>query len=142
MNTHRQLLEVWFDRVWAKQDTAAIHEMLVPDVKAEGLGAAALLGPDEFLAFHQTLCKLLTDFHVSLDKMIERENWISAQCVVTAKAKATGKPVSFSGALFARIGDGKIVEGANHFDFLGLFCQLGLLPTDTFNRCLAGNKVA
>lgn len=142
MTTHRQLLEMWFDRVWAKQDTAAIHEMLVPDVKAEGLGAAALLGPDEFLAFHQTLCKLLTDFRITIIKSLESGEWISAQCLATAKAKSNGKSISFPGALYARINDGKIVEGSNHFDFLSLFCQLGLLPADTFGRCLGGNKVA
>lgn len=142
MNAHRQLLEVWFDRVWAKQDTAAIHEMLVPDVKADGLGAAALLGPGEFLKFHQVLCKLLTGFQITITRSLESGEWISARCQVSAKAKPSGYPVVFPGALFARIKDGKIVEGSNHFDFLGLFCQLGLLPTDAFDRCLTGNKVA
>jgi len=141
MNTHRQLLEVWFDRVWAKLDTAAIHEMLAPDMKTEGLGAAALLGPDQFKAFHQAICNLLTDIRITIGRSTESGDWIAAVCTVTAKAKSTGKPVSFPGAVYARIGGGKIVEGSNHIDFLSLFAQLELLPADTFERCLTGNKI-
>jgi predicted ester cyclase len=142
MNPHRRLLEVWFDRVWAKLDTAAIHEMLAPNMKTEGLGAAALLGPDQFLAFHQTMCRLLSDVRITIQRSIESEDWIAAVCTVTAKAKSNGKAISFPGAVHGRIKDGRIVEGSNHFDFLSLFAQLGLLPGDTFERCLAGNQVA
>lgn len=40
-----------------------------------------------------------------------------------------------------RIVDGRIVEAYNHFDFLGLFEQLGLLPAGAFGRCLCGEGI-
>jgi len=32
-------------------------------------------------------------------------------------------------------------EQYNHWDFLGMFGQLGLIPIDTFERALSGEKI-
>jgi hypothetical protein len=40
-----------------------------------------------------------------------------------------------------RIVDGKLTEAYNHWDFLGMFSQLGLLPQQTFEMALSGAKV-
>jgi len=40
-----------------------------------------------------------------------------------------------------RIVDGKLTEAYNHWDFLGMFSQLGLIPTETFERALGGEKI-
>lgn len=40
----------------------------------------------------------------------------------------TGKPVTFTGIFICRILDGKIVEGWENADVLGLVQQLGLIP--------------
>ena len=46
--------------------------------------------------------------------------------------------MAITGTIHARIADGKILEAYNHFDFLGLFAQLGQLPPDVLGRCLSG----
>lgn len=43
--------------------------------------------------------------------------------------------------MWVKISDGKLVEGYNHFDFIGLWAQLDLLPNDTFEQGLKGNKI-
>jgi len=40
---------------------------------------------------------------------------------------ATNRPIRFSGMTFARIQDGKLVEGWNVFDQLGMLQQLGIV---------------
>jgi predicted ester cyclase len=41
--------------------------------------------------------------------------------------EATNAPVEFEGVAIVRIKDGKIVEAWNHFDFLEMNKQLGVL---------------
>ena len=40
---------------------------------------------------------------------------------------ATGRHVEFSGMTFVRVADGKLAEGWNNFDQLGMFQQLGVV---------------
>jgi hypothetical protein len=49
-----------------------------------------------------------------------------------------GRKIAITGSIHARIVGGRILEAYNHFDFLGLFAQLGLLPPDVLGRCLSG----
>jgi predicted ester cyclase len=41
-------------------------------------------------------------------------------------ASPTNKPINITGTCIARIENGRIVEGWNHFDFLSLYQQLGM----------------
>ena len=58
MSTNRDVMESWFHRVWTQEDVTAIDELLVPDGQVEGLGANALIGPDDFKKFHSALLRL------------------------------------------------------------------------------------
>ncbi len=40
----------------------------------------------------------------------------------------------------ARIEEGMLREAYNHFDFIGLWEQLGYLPQNSFEQGLGGNK--
>ena len=140
MSTAREVMETWFHRVWTEEDSAAIEELFVPDGEARGLGANVLIGPDGFKQFHSALRRLLSDFVITIDKSIESGDWISAVCTLRAKARSSGAPVTITGSVMVRIVDGKLMEAYNHWDFLGLFSQLELLPRETFERALSGKK--
>jgi hypothetical protein len=141
MGSSREFIETWFYRVWAKEDPAAIEELFIPDGEARGLGANVLVGPEGFKQFHSALLSLLSDIVITVDKCIESGEWASAVCTVRAKSRKTGTPVILTGSVMTRIVDGKLIESYNHWDFLGMFSQLGLLPGETFERALSGNKV-
>jgi hypothetical protein len=100
-----------------------------------------LIGPEGFKEFHSALRGLLSDFVITIDKSIESGDWISAVCTLRAKSRQSGAPVAITGSLMVRIVDGKLTEAYNHWDFLGLFSQLTLLPSGTFERALSGEKV-
>ncbi len=134
-----ETLEIWAKRVWAERDEAAIDEMSVGETRAHGLGMQVLVGPEQFKAFHRCICALLRDTRLAVDHHIEAEGWLAALCTFSGTA-ADGRRVAINGAIHARIADGRILEAYNHFDFAGLFVQLGLLPPDTVERCLAGAR--
>jgi len=141
MSTSREVIETWFRRVWTEEDSTAIEELFVPDGEARGLGANALIGPQGFKQFHSALRGLLSDFVITIDKSIEVGDWIAAVCTLQAKSRKSGAAVQITGAVMIRIVDGKLTEAYNHWDFLGMFSQLGLLPTETFEKALGGEKI-
>lgn len=142
MSKSKEVLETWFRRVWAEEDSDAIDELFVPEGEARGLGANVLVGPEEFKQFHSALRGLLSDFAITIDKSIESEGWLSVICTLRAKSRQSATPVEMTGAVLVRIADGKVIEAYNHWDFLGMFGQLGLLPSDALERALGGEKLA
>ena len=141
MSTCNEVLETWFRRVWTEQDADAIDELFVPDGAARGLGGNVLIGPAGFREFHSALRALLTDFVITIDKSLEEGEWISAVCTLRATSKESATPIEITGSVMIRISEGKLMEAYNHWDFIGMFSQLGLLPTNTFVRALGGEKV-
>lgn len=141
MSTSRDVMETWFHRVWTEEETAAIEELFIPDGEARGLGANVLIGPEGFKQFHSALRGLLYDFVITIDKSVESGDWISAVCTLRARARKSGAEVEMTGSVMVRIVEGKLTEAYNHWDFLGLFGQLGLLPGDTFEKALSGQQV-
>jgi adenosine deaminase len=128
-------------RFWTEEDSNAIEELFIPDGQGRGLGATVLVGPQGFKQFHAALCGLLCNILITIDKSVESGDWISAVCTLRAKSRRTGAPVEITGSVLVRIADGKLTEAYNHWDFLGMFSQLGLLPGDTFEKALRGEKV-
>ncbi|MFY9558505.1 MAG: ester cyclase [Blastocatellia bacterium] len=100
-----------------------------------------MIGPEGFKLFHSALRAILSDFKITMDKTIESGDWISAVCTLNAKSRQSGKPVTITGSVMIRIVDGKLTEAYNHWDFLSLFTQLGMLPSGTFEKALAGEKI-
>jgi len=141
MSTGREVMETWFRRVWSEQDCSAIEELFIPDGKARGLGANVLIGPEGFKQFHSALCGLLTNFVITIDKSVESGEWISVVCTLRAKSQRSGAPVEMTGSVMVRIVGGKLTEAYNHWDFLSMFSQLGLLPAETFEKALGGEKI-
>jgi hypothetical protein len=134
-------MENWFYRVWTRQDVTAIDELFIPDGTATGLGGNVLIGPDGFKQFHSALCGLLTDFAITIDKSIESGDWLSVVCTLRARSRQSGAQVVAGGHVMVRIVEGKITEAYNHWDFLGIFSQLGLLPQNSFEMALSGQNV-
>lgn len=137
----KEFIQTWFQRVWNENDDSAICEMFSGG-KVGGLGAQTSLDPEGFGNFKNALCGLISDININVDKCIEDGAWVSALCTLSAKSIANKKDVVITGNVWVRIEDGKIQEAYNHFDFMGLWCQLGFLPSDSFEQGLMGNKIA
>lgn len=135
-----EVMEEWFRRVWSNEEVGAIDEMLVPGTIADGLGSQPRIGPEQFKQFRRCFLDLMSDVDIVIDKRMEDGDWYSLLVTFNARRRDDGTPVVTTGNVFGRVVDGKIVEAYNHFDFIGLFVQLGLMPPDAFDGCISGNK--
>jgi steroid delta-isomerase-like uncharacterized protein len=130
---NKATVERWFEEVWNKGRGEAIDEMFPADAVAHGLGND-LRGPAEFRLFHTAFRTAFPDVRVQLEGMIEEGDTVAYRFTATGTHlgdglgfAATGRPVVFAGMGMARIAGGRIVEGWNVLDQLGMLSQLGVV---------------
>jgi steroid delta-isomerase-like uncharacterized protein len=129
-----QLMRRWFQEVWNEGRTQTVHDLFHPDGVARGQRAAEaeIRGPEEFVKFVHEIRGAFPDIKIKVedvfgagDKVVLR--W-SANMTHTGDGlgvSATGRPVRSQGITIARIVNGKIVEGWDSWDQLGLLEQIG-----------------
>jgi predicted ester cyclase len=115
----------WFAEVWNQGLETSIDELLDSTAVIHGIHGINQPGPGGFKVFYHTFRQAFTNIHVEVEDVISQDGYESARCQVTATRKPTGQIVHFSGQTTIRIGNGKIVEGWNNFDFLLMNQQLG-----------------
>ena len=135
----------WFEEVWNQGCESSIDELFSADGVAHGLGDSEqdVHGPDEIKAFVANIRGALPDTHISIDDIFVCGDRIAVR--VTLKGThtghglgvpPTGRKVSVQGIIIVRVVDGRIREGWNSYDQLGLLRQIGALPAagnrDTF----------
>ena len=132
MSTENKLLvRRWFEEVWNKGRADAIDEMLATDAVVHGLGSG-VTGPAEFKAFHSAYRNAFPDVTIRIDDIVAEGDIVAARWSGTGTHRggglgfaATGRGIQFSGMLFVRVQNGRLVEGWNNFDQLGMLQQLG-----------------
>jgi len=129
---NKALLRRWFDEVWNSGRVEAIDELLSSDAVIHGLGADTR-GPDGFKPFHAAYRSAFPDVALRIDEIVAEGNIVALRWSGTGTHRgaglgfdATGRRVQFSGMVFARVENGRFVEGWNNFDQLGMLQQLGV----------------
>ena len=129
---NKALLRRWFDEVWNRGRVEAIDELLTGDAVIHGLGADAH-GPDGFKPFHAAYRSAFPDVTLQIEDIVAEGDRVAARWSGTGTHRgaslgfdATGRRVRFSGMVFARVENGRLVEGWNVFDQLGMLQQLGV----------------
>jgi len=129
----------WFEHVWNQGSEEAIDRLAARDTIIHGLQSpdgkpiTALAG---FKPFFNMFRQAFPDIRVAVEQTVTEGNTVVAYCRVTGThhgpnlgVAATGRPFEITGMTMLRVVDGRIVEGWNSYDFLGLYQQLGLLAT-------------
>ena len=134
---NKALIQRWFEEVWNQGNENVIDELLAEDGVIHGLVDASgnpVRGLEAFHEFHRQFRGAFPDINVSVDDIIAEGDRVVARCSVRGRHtgkelgfEATNAPVEFGGVAIVRIKDGKIVEAWNHFDFLEMRTQLGVL---------------
>ena len=128
------LIHRWFDEVWNNGRLDAIHELMAP--KFVGIGQsgpeAVIHGPQEFQTFVEQLRGAFPDIHVTIEDAFAAGDKVVARWSATMTHRgdhlglpATGKQVRITGISIGRIVDGKIVEGWDNWDQLGMMREIG-----------------
>jgi steroid delta-isomerase-like uncharacterized protein len=134
MSTENKLLvRRWFEEVWNKGREAAIDELLATNCLVHGLGND-IKGPEDFKRFHSAYRNAFPDIKIQIDQIVTEGNIVAASWSGTGTHRgdglgfaATNRQVRFNGMSFVRIEQGKLVEGWNSFDQLGMFQQIGVV---------------
>jgi steroid delta-isomerase-like uncharacterized protein len=134
------LIRRWFEEVWNKGRMEAIDEMASPDVIGHGQAQHGTdIGMAEFKPFVVALRSAFPDMKVVVDQTIEQGDKVVARwtSTMTQKGEFLGFPVSgkkaiVTGTSIQRISNGKIVEGWDNWDQLGLLVQIGAVPAAHF----------
>ena len=122
----------WFERVWNGNDVSAIAELAAPDMKAHGADGVTRT-PETFPEFQRAIRAALPDMHIEIPHCVEGRDMVAVHWV--AKGTHTGsapgipagqgRPITVSGLTLVRLAGGKIAEGWDDYDFVGLMRQLG-----------------
>lgn len=115
----------WFQEVWNQGMENSIDELLDANAVVHGIDGINEPGPNGFKPFYRNFLQDFADLHVEVEDVISEDGYESARCKVSAKHKASGQTVSFSGQTTTKVKNGKITEGWNNFDFLSMHQQLG-----------------
>ncbi len=130
------LVRRWFEEVWNQGRMEAIDEMASPDAIGHGQAQHDIdIGLKEFRKFAAGLHGAFPDFQVTLDQVIEQGDKVVTRWTTTMTHKGeflgfapTGKKATVTGTTILRIVNGKIVEGWDNWDQLGLLVQIGAVP--------------
>jgi len=130
------LLRRWFDEVWNKGMATTIDDLFPSDGVMWGVGRpeVASHGPAEFKVFYAALRTACPDVQITLEKVVQEGDTAFARW--TGKMTHTGeglgiaptnKRLRLCGMSALRARDGKIVEGWNIWDQVGMARELGVL---------------
>lgn len=134
-------LNRFLTRVWVEGDAGAIPEMMAPDAVIHGLEELGQDGAREFLRFHAMILRQFNQISVVPLQGLEQGNWVSQALKVSATEISSNRRVSFVAHVTCEVRDGKVTQGYNVVDFLGLFEQLGRLPPRTLDHCLLERRL-
>jgi steroid delta-isomerase-like uncharacterized protein len=130
---NKNLVRRWFAEVWNKGNAAAIDEMLSSHTVVHGLGPD-LHGAAEFKPFHSAYRNAYPDIAIQIDDLVAEGDMVAVRWSATGTHRgdglgfrATGRQAQFSGMAFIRVQEGRLVEGWNNFDQLGMLQQLGIV---------------
>ena len=134
------LIRRWFEEVWNQGRMEAIDEMASPDVIGHGQAQHDTdVGLHEFRNFAVGLRSAFPDMKVVIDQTLEQGDKVVARWTSTMTHTgeflgfpASGKKATVTGTSIQRIVGGKIVEGWDNWDQLGLLVQIGAVPAAHF----------
>ena len=135
---NKTLVQRWFSEVWNEGRAVAIDEMLADGAVVHGLGAD-LHGPAEFKHFHSAYRNAYPDVTIHIDGLVAEGDMVAVRWSASGTHRgdglgfsATGRRAQFTGMAFVRVKEGKLVEGWNNFDQLGMLQQLGIVSLPSF----------
>jgi steroid delta-isomerase-like uncharacterized protein len=128
--SERNLGWKWFELVWNQGKRAAIAEMMSADALIHD-GGSDTRGPDGFYVFFDRMLATFSDVRVIVEDSIAEADRVCVRWTFTAKHTGaglgiapTGKSVRVTGITIMRVANGKLLEGWQNWDMLGLMQQI------------------
>ena len=137
--SERDLGRRWFEEVWNQRRREAIAELLAPEAVIHD-GGIDTGGPQGFYPFFDRLCAALSNLHVNVEETIAEGDKVCVRWSCTAKhtgdglgVDPTGANIHITGISILRVVGGKLIEGWQNWDMLGMMEQIrGLAKSATY----------
>jgi len=131
---NKTILKRWFKEVWNDGNVDTMKELLGSKCVIHGLfdaSGAEVQDPKSYRKFYQQFRGAFPAIKVTIKDMVAEGDKVVARCTVRGKhtgdhlgRAATNSSVAFEGITIVRIGNGKIQEAWNQFDFVKMNRQL------------------
>jgi steroid delta-isomerase-like uncharacterized protein len=125
----------WID-TWNKQDLDAAGDLLAPDYVRHDANLPDVHGPTAELEFIAGALSAFPDLHLRAEQLIAQDGLVSVRFSFRGTHQgeflgvpATGREVRFESMEVFRLASGKIAEQWVVMNALGLFQQLGAIPS-------------
>ena len=129
-DSNRALALRWFEEVWNHGRREAIGELVSPDVVLHD-GGVDTRGLEGFYPYYDRLRATLSDVHMTIEDTIAEGDRVCVRWSCTARhtgegfgVPASGTPIAMTGITILRVAGGKLVEGWQNWDMLGMFDQI------------------
>jgi predicted ester cyclase len=123
----------WFDQVWNKKNSVAIHEMLAPDCVTHGTHDAGgdVRGPQGFSEFQARILDAFPDMHIEVQDAFGFGDKVAVRWVATMHhlgaglgIEPTGAAIAIGGMGIARFANGKLAEAWDNWDKHSMFDRI------------------
>lgn len=130
------LMRRWFEEVWNQGKEGTIDELFPADGVIWGVGRpeVASHGPAEFKTFRAALQGACPDINIALEQVVQEGDTAFARWTATMTHTGDGlgmaptnKKMRLCGMSALKVRDGKIIEGWNVWDQVGMARELGVL---------------
>jgi steroid delta-isomerase-like uncharacterized protein len=135
-----ELIRHWFEQVWNQGRSDVIDQMSHPYTRGYGQAEhGKQIDMNEFKQLWHSLRAAFPDIRFTIHDTIEQGDKVAARWSATMTHKGTflgyeptGQTATITGISLQRFEDGKIVEGWDNWDQLGLLVQIGAIALTKF----------
>ena len=128
--SNKQLARRWFEEVWNKQRRDAIAELLHADSVLHE-GSDDVRGPEGFYPFYDRMRAAFSNIHITIHDAIAEGDKVCLRWSCTMEhagpglgLSPTNKQVHTTGMSVIKVRDGRLDEGWQNWDMLGLLQQI------------------
>jgi len=132
LEQNKILIRRFFDEMWNPWNFAKTDELLADEIAFRGTLGSELKGRDAFRAYMRKVQAAFPDFHNSILQMTAEDDRVVARTMYRGTHRGeifdvapTGKEITYAGAAFFRIEEGKVAEGWVLGDLLSVLRQMG-----------------
>ncbi len=125
----------FFENVWSTGDLAIRDSFLAADYRGHLVGSAEPLDREGWTAWFTDFRQAFPDASFTVEDLVAEGDRVAARLTMRGTHQgtfngipATGREVVVTGMSIERIVNGRIVEGWNENDALGMLIQLGVFP--------------
>lgn len=128
------LMTRWYREVWRERKNDTVHELLASDARLRGQAGPEqeIQGPEEFVEFAERIRNAFPDTEIAIEDIFAIDDKVAVRWIATGThmgdglgVPPSGRRVRVSGVTIARVINGKIVEGWDNWDRLGMLEQIG-----------------